>query len=70
MKEKWLKNGKEAYRQARKEGWILIEKMHDGILMPEYWERKNKSGEWEFEEAYDGFGHLIGPDGKKMMKLW
>lgn len=70
MKGKWCKKGEEIYREARKNGWKLITKLHDGILMPEHWERKNQNGEWEFRDAYNGSGKMIGLNGEKIMKLW
>ena len=70
MKGKWLKKGEELYREARKNGWELITKSHDGILMPENWERKKPDGDWEFKDAYNGAGFALAPGGEKIMKLW
>ena len=70
MRGKWIRNGEKIYRDARLNGWKLITRLHDGIMMPENWERKMEGKDWEFKDAYDGSGGLISPDGKKIIRLW
>lgn len=65
---KWFKKGREIYKKATQEGWRLIEKPHDGIIMPEHWERR-KDGEWEFRDAYNGGFVALGPNGEKMFHI-
>lgn len=49
-------------------GWRLISKFHDGVLMPEHWERKI-DGEWQFRDAHDGDGGRLRWDGEFMGKI-
>lgn len=66
---KYYKAGKETYTRVQQDGWKLVSGLHDGIIIPEIWERFHEN-KWQIAEAYDGFGHLISPSGVKIAKLF